>query len=173
MARVACRIWIPAALAAGLFLAAGQDSSAGKPDQPETKESRWPRVRLGGVFIGAGYSSGPWYGWPYGYYYGGGPWAYPGYLWDPFFYGAWAYPGFFTGYGYNPNFGEVKLTVSDKTGPVFINGGYAGVAGKLKSIWLEPGAYDIAVRSGSDEFRKRVYVLSGKTVKLHPQEERP
>lgn len=145
-------------------------------DQTEAKESKRPRIRFGGFMVGAGYSHGSRYGWPYGYY-AGGPWAYPGYLWDPFFYGLWAYPGFFTGYGYNPNFGEIKLAAPDKTASVFINGGYAGLSGKLKDIWLEPGAYDIEVRSGAGQLRKRVYVLSGKTVKLDMralgQEERP
>ena len=37
----------------------------------------------------------------------------------------------------------------------------------LKTIYLDPGAYDLAVRaSGKDAVQKRVYVLSGKTVKL-------
>ena len=127
-------------------------------DEPVKKESRLPRIRFGGVMVGAGYSRG-FYGAPYRYYS-------PGYLWDPFFYGVWAHPGFYSGFPYYPDFGEVKLATSDKASAIFIDGGFAGYAGKLKSIWLEPGAYNIEVRSGSREFSKRVYVLSGKSLKL-------
>jgi hypothetical protein len=150
----------------GLCLAAGQS------DKTEKKESRRPRIRFGGVLIGAGYVHGS-YGWPYRYD-ASGPWAYPGYLWDPFFYGLWAHPGFYSGFPYYPDFGEVKLATSDKAAAVFIDGGFAGYSGKLKNIWLEPGAYNIEVRSGSREFSKRVYVLSGKSLKLDARpEERP
>jgi len=158
MSRRISVLCITAVFTAGLGLAADEDGA---------KDSKRPRVRFGGFLVGAGYSRGPWYG-PYGY---------PGYVWDPYFYGLWAYPGLFTGYGYNPNFGEVKIAAPEKTASVFINGGFAGFSGKLKNIWLEPGAYDVEVRSGAGQFHKKIYVLSGKTVKLDvrsgQQEERP
>ena len=114
-------------------------------------------VRFGGFNFGFGYTyfSGP----VYSYYYDG-------------FYGPWGY-----GYGYplapvfylqpDPNRGTVKLKNTDKTASVYINGAFAGVAGDLKTFSLEPGAYDMEVRSfGRKPEQKRIYVLSGKTLKL-------
>ena len=178
-------------LAAALCFAAGQEATpAGKNTPPdkaekaEKKESRWPRVRLGGIYVGAGYSrfSGyPGYGYyPYGYGYPGRFWGYPGYAWDPFFYGGpWIHPGYYNGFAYGPNLGEVKLETSDKTATVYVDGAFAGYSGKLKNMWLEPGAYNLEVRSGGGDFQKRVYVLTGKTLTLDArskpgqQEQRP
>jgi hypothetical protein len=114
-------------------------------------------VRLGGVDIGFGYThfSGPYCCYnpytfetfAYGGYYGG-------------WYGPWVYqPG--------PTKGTVKLKNVENAAEIYINQGYAGVAKDLKNIYLDPGAYDLEVRSaGKEPVQKRVYVLSGKTVKL-------
>ena len=114
-------------------------------------------IRFGGFLFGANYShfSAPYY--PYASYYDG-------------FYGPY-------GYGYSsvtplfylqaePSRGEVRLKAA-KDSEVYINQGYAGIAKDLKSIYLDPGAYDLEVRSpGKEPVQKRVYVLSGKTVKV-------
>jgi hypothetical protein len=120
------------------------------------EESARPRVRFGALTVNAGYSyySGPRY-YPY---YGYGPWA--GYGW------AYIYPGFFTGYGYAPNLGEIKLKTDDPATWVYLDGALAGKADKLKSMWLEPGKYELEVRSGNKRFGQKVYVLSGKTLRL-------
>src|SRR5690348_9168557 len=108
-------------------------------------------VRFGGISFGAGYShySGPGYGYPdYAYY---GPWGY-GYpcvapYWNP------------TG-----DQGIVKLKKVDSTASIFINDAYAGLARDLKTIYLDPGAYNLEVRSpGQPHIQKRIYVLSRKT----------
>lgn len=114
-----------------------------------------PRIRFGGVTVGAGFG------------YGGYPFLYP-YYYDPFFYGfSPIYPGYFNGFAYAPNLGEVKLRTPSKTGEVFLNGAYAGTAAKLKSMWLDPGAYNLEVREGGQPiYERKIYVLTGKTLKI-------
>ena len=142
-------------LGSSLLLAADRDTG------DKTKHS-FPRVRLGGVFVNAGYSrfSG---GYPY--------WGYGPYGFDPFLFGPYIHPGFYTGFGYGPSLGEVKLQAADKSSWIYIDGALAGRAEKLKTMWLEPGAYSLEVRGGQghpDEvlYSQKIYVLSGKTFKL-------
>jgi hypothetical protein len=118
-------------------------------------------VRLGGVIVGAGYShfSGSYCCYS-PYYYD----AFDGYY-GPFGYGPWNYPFWYTQPG--PNKGTVKLDKVEKTAQIYIDQAFAGVAKDLKTIYLDPGAYDLEVRPlGKEPVQKRVYVLSGKTVKL-------
>jgi hypothetical protein len=153
--------------------AASDEKSAASTDKP-ARSSRRPRVRLGGIYVGAGYSrfSGPFYPGYYGYR----PWAWSSFGWpyayDPFFYGPYLHPGFLTGFGYRPNMGEIKLRSSDREAWVYLDGALAGKAEKLKSMWLEPGAYNLEVCSGDRKFGQRVYVLSGRTLKLTADLER-
>jgi hypothetical protein len=52
---------------------------------------------------------------------------------------------------------------------VFINGSLAGTVGHLKTMTMRAGAYDIEVRApGNPPFEQKIYVVAGKTVKLHP-----
>jgi hypothetical protein len=128
-------------------------------------------VRLGTISVSAGYGyiSGPpvWPGW------GWGGWYPP-----PFYTGWWgypyAYPFYDPGYGpdvyFNPqpNLGEVKLQSSTKDAEVYLDNAYAGTASKLKSFWLAPGVYELEVRaSGQAPRSKRIYVLTGKTLKVN------
>jgi hypothetical protein len=62
--------------------------------------------------------------------------------------------------------GEVKVSSAPKDSLVYIDGAYAGLAGKLKSMWLEPGAYNLRILAGDQSYEKRIYVLSGKTLEL-------
>lgn len=105
----------------------------------------WPHVRLGGVSVNAGYN----------YYY------------DPFLFG-YVHPGFYTGFAFQPLMGQVHLHTKTKTAWVYVDGGLAGRADKLKNIWLEPGTYEIEIRDGGQAFNQRIYVLSGKTLTLKP-----
>ncbi len=124
------------------------------------------KVRLGGVSVNAGYSRGFY---PYCYY--------PGLWCDPFFepwgFGYPYYPAFYTAPG--PNLGNVKFQTPYKNADVYLNGAYAGTVAELKSsIWLEPGVYDLELRPpGHEPMQKRVYVLTGKTVKLKFDRGRP
>lgn len=149
-----------ALLCSALLFAAPRDSD----DSDSGRRSRFPRVRLGGVMVNAGYSrwSGPWGpGW-WGPAYGFNPWiGYP--------FGSYFYPGFWGGYGWASDKGEVKLIASDKEAEVYIEGAYAGTAGRLKSMWLDPGVYNIEVRranSVDQPYRKKIYVLTGKALRL-------
>jgi hypothetical protein len=102
-------------------------------------------AQRGRVFIGGGFGWGPgWYS------------AYP--YWGPY--------GFY-GEGYGSAYpGEVKLTTQNKDARVYVDGGYAGTAGKLKKFRLAPGQHDIELRdpSGKVLHEERVTVIPGKTV---------
>lgn len=133
-------------------------------------------VRLGGVSVGAGYISSPFFFspfWPYGFY----PYDF---AYSPFFYGPfyspfyWPYAG---GFAYAPDKGEVKLKVNLKNAQVFLDGAYAGTADHLKNMWLDSGVYNLSVSApGREPFQQRIYVLSGKTLKIEaklvPQREK-
>ena len=59
----------------------------------------------------------------------------------------------------------IRVNVPDAA--VYVDGGYAGTADKLKNLWLDPGAYDLAVSApGRVDFHERLYVLSGKSLKI-------
>jgi hypothetical protein len=147
-----------------------QESSKRDAENQIPDEKRKLRLRFGGIWVGAGYShvSGPLY-YPYSYPYRPfgfypGDWVgasiwYP--LWSPYpYYG----PGSFA---YSNGRGEVQLEAVPKLAEVYIDGGYAGTADKVKSLWLDPGAYDLTVSAaGREPFHQRLYVLSGKSLKI-------
>jgi hypothetical protein len=65
--------------------------------------------------------------------------------------------------------GEVKLNDAPKEASVYLDGAFAGEVAKLKSMWLEPGVYQVEVRDDSGAtWEKKIYVLSGKKLDLHP-----
>jgi len=110
-----------------------------------------------GVFFGGGFY-GPGWGW-YG----------PGWGWYSPYYGygyGWGYP-----YAYSPaaRNGEVKLVSVPKDALVYVDGGYAGTAGKLKKFRLSPGNHDIELRdpSGHAFHQERIHVTSGNTLEIH------
>ena len=84
--------------------------------------------------------------------------------------GYWGGPGYYSPYAFGtPNAGELKLDTNFKDAEVFINGAFAGTAGKLKSMYMRPGAYNIELRApGRARYAERVYIVAGKTLKLHP-----
>ena len=99
-----------------------------------------------GVFVGSGFAPMGWYGYGYGPYYGP--------------YGAY--------YGV-PNVGQIKLDTHVKDAQVFVDGAYAGTAGKLKTMWMRPGTYTIEMRApGLPQFAEKIYVVAGKTVHVEP-----
>ncbi len=107
-----------------------------------------------GFFAGPRFYAGPVvpFGW-YGYY-------------DPF-YGPYAYRPFAVYRG--PNTGEVKIDTKIKDAQVFIDGAYAGTTGKLKTMHLRPGSYNIELRAtGLPKYAEKVYVVAGKTVHVNP-----
>jgi hypothetical protein len=99
-----------------------------------------------GVFVG------PAFGWGYGPYWG----PYP-------------YYGFYGGYYYTPATGAVKFDTSVKNADLYINGAYAGTVGKLKTLHLRPGSYNIELRApGYMHYAERIYVAPGKTLHVKP-----
>jgi len=99
------------------------------------------------------------YAWPY---YGYGYWGY-----GPGWYYPWAGPAYAVPRYYQPT-GEVKIVTQLKDSMVYIDGGYAGVAGKLKHFGLSPGNHDIELREpgGHTIFHERVQVILGKTTEI-------
>ena len=149
--------------------------SKDETDSQVPAEKRKLRLRLGGISVGAGYSrfSGPLYYpyYPYSYPYPYGPFGfYPGdWVGASIWYPLWSrYPYYGPGsFAYNNGRGEVRLEADPKLAEVYIDGGYAGTADKLKNLWLDPGAYDLTVSAaGREPFHQRLYVLSGKSLKI-------
>ena len=94
----------------------------------------------------------PYYGWGPGWYgYG--------------YYGPWWGPTYVTP---RPNTGEVKLVTRMKDASVYVDGGFAGFAGKLKKFDLSPGNHDIALRDsrGATLFQERIQVIRDKTTEI-------
>jgi hypothetical protein len=102
-----------------------------------------PRVFIGGYF-GPGFYGPVYYGW-YG----------PAYV-AP--YGVWQAP-------YE---GKVKIETKMKDAGVYVDGGYAGTVGQLKTFPLRPGTHNIELRdlSGQTILQEKIDVLAGKTTKL-------
>ena len=94
-------------------------------------------------------------------------WGWYSPYWYSPYWGAYPYP--YEYYNYAPATGAVKFDTSVKEAEVYIDGAYAGTVGKLKTIHLRPGSYDIEVRApGRTQFDKKVYVAAGKTLHLNP-----
>jgi hypothetical protein len=95
-----------------------------------------------------------------------GPRYVPGWYGPRWGWGGPIYRPYFVG----PVTGDVKLDTRVKDAQVFINGAYAGETGKLKTMHLRPGNYNIEIRSaGRTVFGERVYVVADKTVHLRPE----
>ncbi len=97
-------------------------------------------------------------------YYGGFYRPYWGPYWGSY-YGGYGGPA----YAY-PNSGEIKLDTKVKDAQVFINGAYAGTTHENKSMHLRPGNYNIEIRrAGTTQYSAKLYVVAGKTLKIHPE----
>ena len=88
-------------------------------------------------------------------------WGY-GWGWYPYW-GAY-YP--LDGYSMDSR-GTVKISDSNKSDQVYINGALAGSISKTHNFKLSPGRYDIQIRQGAKQIlNEPVYVISGKTIEL-------
>ena len=132
-----------------------ESAPAAKPD--EAKSSSRPHIRFGGFSFGAGYS----------YFSGGYP--YYGYYPDYWAYSPFYHPFYYTGFLYQPGMGNVKIQSPDKTSMVYLDGALAGRLDKLKDMWLTPGVYQLEVRDSSRRMTQKIYVLSGKTLRVTPE----
>jgi hypothetical protein len=93
-----------------------------------------------------------------------GPWGW----YNPYFNGLYhmygPYPAFYT------NAGQLKLKTNVKNADVFINGAYAGKAGKLKSVWLRPDAYNVEIRAeGYAPYSERIYLTAGRSMQVNAE----
>ena len=83
---------------------------------------------------------------------------------------GWYGPAYVAPYGVvpGPYAGKVKFDTKMKDASVFVDGGYAGTVGQLKTFPLRPGTHNIELRdpSGQTIFQEKVDVLAGKTIKL-------
>jgi hypothetical protein len=139
-------------------------------DSPQEKASKGKtRFRFGTVTVGSGYThfsagvfASPFWG------YGFAPYTF---AYDPFFYAPFYYPSFYGPFlpdlAYRADKGEVRLEAKPSAASVYLDDAYAGTAGKLKHMWLAPGAYDLTVSAiDGSIFHQRIYVLSGRSLKI-------
>jgi hypothetical protein len=96
-------------------------------------------------------------------------WGY-GFGWGPGWYG----PGWYGPYGAyytepNPT-GKLKFDTKAKDAMVYVDGGYAGTVGQLKTFNLKTGEHDVELRdpSGHSYYHEQVNILPGKTLTLNP-----
>jgi hypothetical protein len=141
-----------------------QEKPEGEPEVVPVSQKK-TRVHLGPVHVGAGWTHSrghffhPWSPW-YRLYHR--PFLLPAahYLYDPYLY---PFPSSREGTG------EVRLENIAEDAAVFVNGGYAGLAGDLRKFRLHPGAYTLRIEAdGKEPFETRLYVLTGKTLRVRP-----
>ncbi len=155
--------------AAGLAGAQQQAEPKQRDEKQAVQSERKTRVKLGAITVGglfahhSGYPYHHYLGYPY--YYGHRP-----FFWDPLWWPSYApfyHPGYFTGFARAEDKGEVRLTAEPKSAEVLLDGAYAGTADRLKSMWLDPGAYELTVTAKDHRpFQRRIYVLTGKTLRI-------
>jgi hypothetical protein len=170
--------WVGGMLAGILFLGTPgladdppkESSTASSEPTGSVEASRQPRIRLGGISLTGGYGrfyGSPYWGPPYYGYYKSPFWS-PS--WQTYFpYGGMGLSGLYPAYNFQrgPGMGEIKLQAEPMTASVFINDAYAGRVQDLRSMSLEPGVYNLRIETeGRPGFARRVYVLSGKTLKI-------
>ncbi|RPI20895.1 MAG: hypothetical protein EHM61_26055 [Acidobacteria bacterium] len=167
-------VFLSFALAGGALWAqeskSDRSTRSGNADQDvqTIKPGSKTRLRFGGFSVGAYRTSYPLW---YPYYY---PYSYSAYYgWSPYFWPA--YPSPLYPAAYWPTFsasegrGKVKFENGPENAELSIDGAYAGVLKDLKTIWLDPGAYNVELRVPDKKpYLKRIYVLTGKTVTLTP-----
>lgn len=99
----------------------------------------------------------------------------PGFY-GPGFYGPGFYGPRFYGPVYGPRYtygqpaGSVKIVTKAKGNSVYVDGGYAGMTGKLKKFQLRPGNHTIEFRDADARtfYQERIQVLAGKTLEVYP-----
>jgi hypothetical protein len=96
----------------------------------------------------------------------------PGWYSPGWYGGGWYGPHWGSRYGYGPyrESGNVKIVTETKGDPIYVDGGYAGLTGKLKKFPLRPGAHTIELRdrTGHAYYQERVEVILGRTVEVRP-----
>ena len=144
---------------------ADQPAQTSKVSAPEKLSKGKTHIHLGTITVGASYTRLP-AGFLGGPYWGYGFYPYDLLFYDPF-YGSSFSELSPIGFVDRPDKGEVLLQAKPGSASVYLNDAYAGTAGKLKHFWLAPGAYDLTVAAADgSEFHQRIYVLTGKSLKV-------
>lgn len=119
-----------------------------------------PRVRFDGISVGVGYTH-----YRFGPSYGDSPY------WLDALYTPWhlQYPS----PPADHPLGKVELRNLRKSADVYINGAYVGRGSQLREMMLDPGAYDLEIRQAGIARAYRVYVLTGKTIRLDVRRNQP
>ena len=99
----------------------------------------------------------------------------PGWGWGLGWGPGWYGPGWYGPYGAyyvepGPNAGRLKFDTKAKDAMVYVDGGYAGTVGQLKTFNLKAGEHDVELRdpSGHSYYQEHVNILPGKTLTLNP-----
>ena len=158
--------------ALALFLLSGpvvgqEPPSADQKEQP-VQVKKQGLFRLDGIYVGPGYTRYRYAG-RFGYSHFR-PYFYPALYPYPSDYavGPWVHRGYGSGFDRTAGTGRIKLKTGHKDASVFLDGAFAGVAGDLKHIWLQPGVYQLRVEAAQQQpFEQKVYVLTGKTLKIN------
>jgi hypothetical protein len=68
--------------------------------------------------------------------------------------------------------GELKIQTEDKDARVYVDGGYLGIARKVKKFDLRPGNHNIELRDvhGAVLFKERIAIVPGHTTVLQTPE---
>jgi hypothetical protein len=141
--------------------AVARNPTKAQSDKSTQNQDRKWHVKLGPVLVSASYSR---FGDPFYYPYGLSPFDgfHRAWLWDPY----WAYPvSYPSGYfGYDGERGEIKLTpeprtVDPKLAEVCVNNGFGRYGRPVEQ-------YVSILSKGRTVFRRRIYVLSGRSLKI-------
>ena len=78
-------------------------------------------------------------------------------------YGPWYGPGY-----YIPNAGEVEIKTKQKGEQIFVDGGFAGRTGELKTFPLRAGIHNIELRNANGQtfYQEQINVIAGKKIKI-------
>jgi hypothetical protein len=98
------------------------------------------------------------------------PLVFVGGYYGPAFYGPVGYGWYGPGPYGGPVTGSVKIETKAKDAAVFVDGGYAGTVGQLKTFKLRPGTHNLELRGpdGHSFYQERIEVVAGKTLKIAP-----
>lgn len=88
-----------------------------------------------------------------------------------FYYGpSWYYGPWGPAYAFapGPRTGDVKINAEMKGESIYVDGGYAGLTGKLKKFSLQPGNHQIEIRDarGNVTYENTIRVIAGQTVDI-------
>ena len=78
-------------------------------------------------------------------------------------FGPWYGPGY-----YVPNAGEVEIKTKQKGDQIFVDGGFAGRTGELKTFPLRAGIHNIELRNANGQtfYQEQINVIAGKKIKI-------